>query len=868
MTKQKRSSLPKSTSTSWFASLSPTVQDLLCVAVLYGVALFLFRGGVFEDMKFSTAADDINSRINYHIGDTIRDTEDVVPLWFPQIFSGMPSFGSLSYIPQSVSYAELIVRNIARALFLMRVDSWIIAHYFMGGVFMFILVRRWGFSRSASLLAALTFMLSPYAIGLAGAGHGSKVKALSYLPLVFLLTHEAFTSKVSRRNLLTFGLLCAAIGTLLLTNHVQIVYYALMVIGLYALYRLLIDARENPRQIPAKAAMLAGTLVVALCIASYVYLSVYEYSQFSIRGGGTEGAKGGLTWEYATNWSMHPLELITLLIPSFFGFQSPYYWGSMPFTSSTIYLGVLPILLSVIALVYRRDRLTWFLFALTVLTLLMSFGKHFGFFYQLLFDYLPFFSKFRAPSTVLHLLPFTLGLLGAYGCSVIVGDPPKADAQRSTSNATQQGLQTQKLSKTLTIGLGIIAGLLILGALAKTSIYESFSGFMFVKEGELQQYQQQYGNRAVQIIEQLKRIRFFGNDQVSGLWGDYVRFSLVTIVLLGLVVGFLRKFLSAGVLAVGLFAVHAFDLLTMDSRFINPVPAASIENRLQPDPAVKFLQQQEGMFRVFPLGGDQFMDNTMAYHGINSIGGYSPAKLKIYQTMIDSCLYKGTDPRLPVNMNVVNMLNTRYVITPFQLPPDRFRVVYVAAQRDESTTRLVERNDKLIYENPAALPRTFFVKEVFVAKNTSEVFATLNSASFDPERTAIVEKPLSGPVGSPDSAVAEILEYKSRRIEVRAWTPVPALLVLSEVYYPAGWTATIDGSAAEIYKTNYILRSVLMPAGEHELVLTFEPSSYSIGRTVSHAAWALTFLCVGVGFWRMRSGRENLIPQKGSSTTS
>ena len=175
---------------------------------------------------------------------------------------------------------------------------------------------------------------------------------------------------------------------------------------------------------------------------------------------------------------MHPAELITLLIPSFFGFQSPYYWGSMPFTSSTIYVGILPVIFAVIALVYKRDRLTAFMAILTAIILLMSFGKHFAPVYDLLFTYLPFFNKFRAPSTILHLLPFTIGILGAYGFALILdirGDAKKKDT----------------LARALLVILGILVALLALGALFKSALFDFLSSFMFVKEGELQLYQQQ-----------------------------------------------------------------------------------------------------------------------------------------------------------------------------------------------------------------------------------------------------------------------------------------------------------------------------------------------------------------------------------------
>jgi hypothetical protein len=185
---------------------------------------------------------------------------------------------------------------------------------------MFLLMRLWKFSHLAAVFAALTFMLSPYAIGLAQEGHGSKLQALSYLPLAFMLTHVL----LERRDLLSFGLFVAGIGTLLLTNHMQIVYYVLMVIGVYLMYQVVIEMKTDKPAAAKKIALFTGGVFLGLCISSYIYLSVYEYTQFSIRGGGTEGATGGLTLDYATNWSFHPLEMFNFIIPSFFGFSSSY----------------------------------------------------------------------------------------------------------------------------------------------------------------------------------------------------------------------------------------------------------------------------------------------------------------------------------------------------------------------------------------------------------------------------------------------------------------------------------------------------------------------------------------------------------------
>ena len=290
-----------------------------------------------------------------------------------------------------------------------------------------------------------------------------------------------------------------------------------------------------------------------------------------------------------------------------------------------------------------------------------------------------------------------------------------------------------------------------------------------------------------------------------------------------------------------LIGILLVDLFLIDGKYINPKPSAALEQNFRPDATITFLKQQPGFFRVFPLGSQLFMDNTFAYHGLHSIGGYSPAKLKIYQTMLDSCLYRGPDPEFPLNMNVVNMLNTKYVLAKGRLPEDRFELVSVD-----------QPNRILIYRNTRVLPRAFFVGNAIIARSDQEVFRIMNSAGFDASKTAILEKPLPNPIAIPDSSYAEISEFTSGEVAVKTYTSSPALLVLSEVYYPAGWKAYVDGIEAEILKTNYVLRSIHMPVGSHDVVFKFEPALYKAGLSISVWSWVVVGFCTLFGYLRLR----------------
>ena len=818
--------------TSFFSSLSPAKQDLLCVGLLYVITLVLFRGIVFNNAAFADAGDTAASMSYTHAGDQIKEAESVDVLWMPYFFSGMPTFGNVAYLPHNVNYVGTAIVKVLNVLYLNAKWGWIIVHYLLGGIFMFFLLRTWEFSRSVALLAAITFMLTPNAIGLAGEGHGSKLMALMYLPAIFLLSHQLF----ERRDLLSFGLFSAAVGTLLLTNHMQIVYYVLFVVGLYSLYNIAMDFATDRMLVAKKTALFAGALLVGLCISSYIYLSVYEYSTFSIRGGGTAGSTGGLTFDYATNWSWNPWETIIYLIPSFFGFSTPFYWGEMPFHTSTEYIGIIPILLAVISLAYKRNKTTIFFAVLTFVVFLISLGKYFSGFYNLLFHYLPLFNKFRIPSMILHLVPFTVGILAAYGMAFLL-------------ESHDQGV-TAKLKKALLSVAGVLVALLIIGVLFNSSVFATLSGTMFSRESDLPELQQQYGQQAQQALAQMKQIRF------DLLWKDYIKFVFLFVASAAAIIGFLNRKIQSGTFTAILIAILLVDLIIVDVKFISPKPAQRLEENFQPDATIAFLKRQPGFFRVFPLGG-LFMDNAFAYHGITSVGGYSPAKLKIYQTMLDSCMYKGADPSFPLNMNIVNMLNVKYLVLEGQIPEGMFSLSNADPTRKRFT-----------YSNPHALPRAFFVKGIDIAKSQTDVFEELNSSQFNAATRAIVEKPIAQEVTSPDSTAVEVTDYKSREIAIKAYTSSPALLVLSEVYYPAGWKAFIDGTETEIFKTNYVLRSVVVPRGNHELTFKFDPPLYNTGWNLSRAAWAIAFLCILVGLWQTPAIRSRFAGKNREQTAT
>ena len=242
------------------------------------------------------------------------------------------------------------------------------------------------------------------------------------------------------------------------------------------------------------------------------------------------------------------------------------------------------------------------------------------------------------------------------------------------------------------------------------------------------------------------------------------------------------------------------------------------------------LQDDGDPYRILPVS--EFTSNEYGYYGISTIGGYHPAKLGIYQELLDQVGFN--------SLTVLNMLNTRYIISGQPLTGDAF-------------TPLVESNGEYLYRNDLALPRAFLVDSVRVVAEKDAIFEALKEPGFKPGEYAILEKPVREELGPLGESSVEITVHAPHRIEMTVEADSPCLLVLSEIYYPAGWSATIDGEPAEIYKTNYVLRSVVVPEGRHDVVMTFAPSSFSTGLLVSRIASTLVLAgLIAAGAMRIR----------------
>ncbi len=773
-------------------NLHPYVLDGLLCLVIAVLALFVYRGYIIEG-KADIRPDFIGQAIPFdRFAQDFEAEFDETPLWYPHIFGGMPFQASGTYHHLQYSF-EALINAVLPDRLIDALHGRFFFHLLLGAVSMFFLARALSLSRPASFIAATAFVFSTHMMA---TEHANRFICFMHVPLVFLAAYRVF----DRGRPFDMLLLGAALGSQLSSFHPQIAFYTAMLIGLYAVYAVVNDLRDrtSASHIVRKSALFAGGVVLAIAVAAVLVFPMQEYAQHSARGLSVGGSDVNVP--FATSWSFPPVEILTFIIPSFAGFGGPFYWGDMPFTDFPNYLGIVVVVLAVAGIVLNRSRMTLFLVIAAVLALLVSFGRHLPPVSYVMLHFVPFFGKFRAPVMILVLSQFAVALLAGYGVHALV--------ERIRAGKDLLGSFAKRLC--------VAAGGVLLLVLALTVFESSFQSFM---TGVYTEADAAHGARDAMVnnadyhagINDMRFYRLMGD-----LW------IMVLLLCAASALIYATRKTSPRLLAAGLGALVVVDLLLVASRVVNPEDnPAQIEAyyAARETEVVKALIDDPDPYRILPLSG--FSSNEYGYFGISTIGGYHAAKLGVYQELMDQVGFS--------SFPVLNMLNTRYLVT---------------AQPVESVglTPVVASEGSYLYRNETALPRAFLVDSVRVIAEKDAIFEAMRDSAFRPGDYAILEKPAAerlGPLG--DSSV-EITLHTPHRIEMAVDAAAPSLLVLSEIYYPAGWQATIGGEPVEIHKTNYVLRSVVVPEGRHEVVMTFEPLSFTAGHLVSRVASMLVLV--------------------------
>ncbi len=389
-----------------------TPPPLAVVAVILAIVLaMLYPEPLFQGRVF-LSGDSANSDAFGAVGDASL-ADGHYPLWNPYLFCGMPTFGSLAYV--KFLYPPSTLFNFLQQQLHFPPLTWLLAHLFFGGLGMAVLLRRWKLPLGAVVLGAVTWIILPKVVAWGVHGHGSKLGAAMYLPWIVAWTTDVLSGRGAR----AMALLALLLGLQFLRGHPQITYYTLLALGWLAVSNGLWQWTPGKAVATAvrwkRAGLLAAALVLAAAMGAALLVPVHAYQGHSVRGASEEAGGGGL--DYATDWSLAPTELPTLVLPSAAGFGQATYLGAMPFNDYPNYFGYLLLLLGVCSWGTGRRRLVIALGVLCLLSLLVSFGKHFQSFYGLLYDVLPFFDRLRIPSMILILPGFALAILAAQGAA-------------------------------------------------------------------------------------------------------------------------------------------------------------------------------------------------------------------------------------------------------------------------------------------------------------------------------------------------------------------------------------------------------------------------------------------------------------------
>ncbi len=763
--------------------------------------------GLFEDPRFSLAAVLLLGSIFFNrallSGSMLFGTDYVtgahmsrefaryvvvklhqVPLWYPAVFGGIPYVDAVAgdlFYPSSA-----ILRFIMPAH---QMTAWnYFLHLILAGTGAYFFLRSLRLSGAASFLAGVAYMFTGSVASLMYAGHDAKIIVSALLPWLLLSIDRA-----SRTRKLVWGLIGGiVIGMALLSPHVQMSYYLLLAGFLYGLARMYVLWRDGRQK--GNILRLAGLGVAMLAVGFGLYaiqaLPLQYYMKFSPRG----QDKG---YAFATSYSMPPEEVVDTVWPEFSGLldknaDSPthLYWGRRDLKLHTEYVGVIPMLLAVIGIIYgRRRRLKIFLCALAGFALIVAFG---GFtpLYYLVYYLVPGMSKFRSPAMIFNIAAFAAAGLAALGAEALLS-----------------GGERPRLKRGLLIALG--AGLLF--GLVFTAAREAMVSLLspFAAKG--------WGSQALWNSHP---------EMVKGYWTAFVLLLAGSLLVWLLAERRIKPAAWAAATAVLVF----LELWRVDARFMKRVEPPEVF--FAKDQVVESLQRDDSLFRVWPLQVHQ-QGNYLTLFGLQTVGGEHPNPMRRYNEFV------GTDPKrlLPDFHNLLqspqllNVLNVKYLLMQQAVDFPQFAI------HDSCYGGRVK-----IYRNTGALPRAWLAGQYEVIKGDQAILERLRSPDIDLSSTVVLEEEPEGfaPSGRPRGS-AKVDSYQPNVVELNVESDRPSLLVVADNWYPA-WRATVDGKPAPVYRADYTFRALPVPAGNHRVEFRFRSAIFQAGLAVSLATAILTAL--------------------------
>lgn len=756
------------------------------------------------------------------------------PLWTNQMFGGMPAYQIwVQYSYNAATYGIAVITKafpspVGTVLLLL-----------LGAYFLFIVlkVNPW-----LAAVGAIAFAFTTYNFVLIATGHSNKALAIGFFAPIL----AGIILTLRGKYVLGASLTALFLALEIRANHIQMTYYLLLAILIYMGIELY-QAYKN-KTLPALGKAI-GFLSIAVLLGVMVNASLLwttsEYAKETNRGESNltnaAGKTEGMSKDYAYMWSQGVGESFTFMISDLYGASHqrklddksevyktlqgvgaspeqalgfaqnlPIYWGEKSYTYGGYYFGAIVFFLFVFGLFIVRSRLKWWILSVTVLFILLSFGKNFPLISDLFFDYFPLYNKFRAVESILAVVGLMVPIL----------------AFLAVKEAQEGNIDQKVLIKKLTWSAAITGGFSLLIAIVpslfftfKTSTHAEF----------IQQINQAVGNNELGV----KIANALVQDRISIAKADAFRSFLFIAVAFGILWAFITKKMSMQ-LAYGLlgFAV-LIDMWQVDKRYLNNDKFRSkleLANNFTPRDVDNFISaDKDPNFRVYDQSISTFNDaSTTSFH--KTIGGYHAAKLKRFDELIGSQLSTS------INQDVLDMLNAKYFIT-----------------QDQKT------GSYKMSRNPTALGNVWLVKGVQFVKNSDEEMKAINS--FDPKLEVIVDEKFKNQLdttrlGADPTAFIKMEKYHPDHIEYSYSAPRDVIAVFSEIYYDKGWNMYIDGVEKPYFRADYVLRAAQLTAGNHKVEFKFEPKSYYVGEKISLAGSVLLLAFLGLGFYTERKTKK------------
>ena len=807
-----------------FSKILPHIVALL----LFVVISFAYFTAIIEG-KQMVGHDTQSWRCMANETITYNESHDSPTLWTDAMFGGMPNYQISMTQPNNwIQYVEKVINVFPNTID--KVMLYLICFY--------ILLLAFGVNPWLAMVGSVAFTFASYNFIIIAAGHNSKAITIAYMAPLIGSVFLAFRNKKILGALLTALFLSLAIRA----NHVQILYYTLIILGVLGMVELIYSIKDKTWMSYLKSiGWLAAASLIAVGMNATTLLTTYEYSQYTMRGksngltSDTQNSQHGLNPDYITQWSYGVGETMTLLIPDFYGGASagnlssdsetgkkiatfnvpsvddvmkqlklPLYWGDQPGTSGPVYLGAVVLLLFVLGLFIVDKKIKWWLVPVIILTIMLSWGKNFMSLTNFFIEYMPMYNKFRTVSMTLVAAGFGITLIALLALKKIL-DP-----------STDKKL----LLKPLFISTAIVGGIALIFALIP-----SLAG-SFTSPTDAQQFKGDYSF----LLETVPL------DRKALLCADAWRSVVFVLLSAGVVWLYIKNYLKTNLVIAAFGVLFLADLVPVCKRYLNNEnfqAAQVISNSITPSKADNYILQDKSDYRVLDATTDMFNDATPSYFHKN-VGGYHAAKLRRYQELINMQIMpelqklfaafghtKTIDQLNPTldSLSVLNMLNMKYIIYNKETAP---------------------------ITNPYANGTCWLVKNIRVAADANEEMKL--TGEINTKTDVVVDKSLSGELPAklaPDtSARISLATYEPNRLLYKYHSKSEQVAVFSEVFYDKGWTAVANGKELPIVRVNYLLRALKLEPGQYDIEFRFDPKSYAVGNALSLISSVILVLAI------------------------